>query len=74
MLIGTFLFAALFLALASSTPVSAQEPDVIGQLALVKYVCPTDVGNTGTSIPGVCSDANDPNGADVPAITIGGSV
>ena len=73
-LIGTFLFAALFLALASSTPVSAQEPDVIGQLALVKYVCPTDVGNTGTSIPGVCSDANDPNGADVPAITIGGSV
>ncbi|HRW49098.1 MAG TPA: hypothetical protein P5333_16385, partial [Caldilinea sp.] len=60
MLIGTFLFAALFLALASSTPVSAQEPDVIGQLALVKYVCPTDVGNTGTSIPGVCSDANDP--------------
>lgn len=74
MLVGAFLFAALFLALFGLTPVSAQEPAVIGQLALVKYVCPTDVGSTGTSIPGVCSDANDPNGADVPAITIGGSV
>lgn len=73
-LIGAVLFAALFLALVGGTPVSAQEPAVIGQLALVKYVCPTDVGNTGTSIPGVCSDANDPNGSDVPVITAGGSV
>lgn len=74
MLIGAFLLSALFLALATSTPVNAQEPAVIGQLTLVKYVCPTNVSNTGNSVPSICSDANNPNDASVPAVAAGSSV
>ncbi len=73
-LIGTFLLAALFLTLASSTPVRAEEPAVIGDLALVKYVCPTNLASTGNLIPAGCSDANNPNDATVPTIAAGSSV
>jgi hypothetical protein len=75
MLTGAALLAGVLFALFGFAPVSAQDdPAVIGNLALVKYVCPTNVGNTGTSIPGVCANANDPNGGDVPVIPVNGDL
>lgn len=75
MLTGAALLAGVLFALFGFAPVSAQDdPAVIGNLALVKYVCPTNVGNTGTSIPGVCTNANDPNGGDVPVIPVNGDL
>jgi hypothetical protein len=74
-LLGAVLLVGGFLVAMSGTPVFAQEePAVIGELALVKYVCPTDIGETGSSIPSVCANANDPNGADVPVIPVGGAL
>lgn len=75
MLTGAALLAGVLFALLGFAPVSAQDdPAVIGDLALVKYVCPTNVSGTGTSIPGVCANANDPNGSDVPVIPVNGDV
>ena len=75
MLTGAALLAGMLFAVLGFAPVSAQDdPAVIGNLALVKYVCPTDVGNAGTSIPPVCANANDPNGSDVPVIPVNGDV
>jgi len=75
MLTGAVLLAGVLFAVLGFAPVSAQDdPAAIGDLALVKYVCPTNVGNTGTSIPSVCANANDPNGADVPVIPVNGDV
>lgn len=75
MLTGATLLAGVLFAVLGFAPVSAQDqPAVIGNLALVKYVCPTNVGNTGTSIPAVCANANDPNGSDVPVIPVDGDV
>lgn len=75
MLTAAALLAGVLFALLGFAPALAQEsPAVIGDLALVKYVCPTNVGGTGTSIPGVCANANDPNGADVPVIPVSGAV
>ncbi|GIV71205.1 PEP-CTERM sorting domain-containing protein [Caldilinea sp.] len=74
-LLGAVLLAVGFLALMGGATIFAQEePAVIGDLALVKYVCPVDVGETGSSIPSGCADANDPNGGDVPVIPVGGPV
>ncbi|MEJ5249904.1 MAG: hypothetical protein WHS90_19180, partial [Caldilinea sp.] len=74
-LLGAVLLAVGFLALMGGATIFAQEePAVIGDLALVKYVCPVDVGETGSSIPSGCADANDPNGADVPVIPVGDPV
>ena len=75
MLTGAALLAGVLFALLGFAPALAQEsPAVIGDLALVKYVCPTNVGGTGTSIPAVCADANNPNGSDVPVIPVSGAV
>lgn len=75
MLTGAALLAGVLFAVLGFAPVSAQDsPAVIGNLALVKYVCPTNVGNTGTSLPAVCANANDPNGSDVPVIPVNGDV
>jgi len=74
-LAGAALTMGAVLALFGGAAVMAQEaPTVIGDLALVKYVCPADVGESGTSIPSLCADADDPDGADVPVIPIGGAV
>ena len=48
------------------------EPSVIGDLALTKYVCPTDVGDSGTEIPAVCDDADNPD--DAPVIPVGNAL
>jgi len=75
MLTGAALLAGVLFAVLGFAPVSAQEdPAGIWNLALIKYVCPTNVGNTGTSIPLVCTNANDPNGNDVPVIPVNGDV
>ena len=75
MLTGAALLAGVLFALLGFAPALAQEsPAVIGDLAPVKYVCPTNVGGTGTSIPAVCADANNPNGSDVPVIPVSGAV
>lgn len=75
MLTGAALLAGVLFALFGFAPVSAQaDPAAIGDLSLIKYVCPTNVGGTGTSIPGVCANANDPNGSDVPVIPVNGAV
>lgn len=75
MLFGSILLVGGFLIGLSGIAVFAQDtPAVIGDLSLVKYVCPTDIGETGSSIPSGCVDANDPNGADVPVIPVGGAV
>ncbi|MCS6825896.1 MAG: PEP-CTERM sorting domain-containing protein [Caldilinea sp.] len=73
--LGAVLLAVGFLALIGGATTFAQEgPAVIGDLALVKYVCPSDIGENGATIPAGCVDANDPNGADVPVIPVAGSV
>lgn len=74
-LTGAAVLVGMLVTLFGFTSAFAQEePAVIGDLALVKYVCPTDVGVTGTAIPALCADANDPNGADVPVIPVNGAV
>lgn len=75
MLTGAAVLVGVFFALLGVSPALAQDnPAVIGDIALVKYVCPTDVGNSGTTIPAVCANANDPNGGDVPVIPVNGVV
>lgn len=74
-IIGMLASAAILLGalmvLLTSAPVLAQDdPAVIGDLALVKYVCPSDIGESGVVIPVGCADANDPNGGDVPVIPV----
>ena len=69
--------AALFVlyGLLMVTPLHAQEsPSAIGDLALIKYVCPGDVGDQGVLLPAACTDADDPNGADVPVIAVNGAL
>lgn len=69
--------AALFVlyGLLMVTPLHAQEsPSVIGDLALIKYVCLGDVGDQGVLLPAACTDADDPNGADVPVIAVNGAL
>lgn len=74
-LLGAILLVGGFLATMGGVPVSAQEePAGIGNLALVKYVCPMDIGETGSAIPSACADANDPDGTDVPVIPIGNAI
>lgn len=67
-LVGAFLFVV------GSMPVLAQEPTVIGNFVLVKYVCSSDIGSTGSAVPGSCVDANDPNGANVPVLAAGSAL
>ncbi|HHY57353.1 MAG TPA: PEP-CTERM sorting domain-containing protein [Chloroflexi bacterium] len=75
MLTGAALLAGALFGVFGVAPAAAQDdPAVIGNLSLVKYVCPTNVGNTGTSIPAICANANDPNGSDVPVIPVNGDV
>ena len=65
----------MFSCLWGATPLQAQEsPSVIGDLALVKYVCSADVGAQGVLLPAACTDADDPNGADVPVIAVNGAL
>ena len=57
------------------TPLHAQEsPSAIGDLALIKYVCSGDVGDQGVLLPAACTDADDPNGANVPVIAVNGAL
>lgn len=65
---GGLLFAV------GSMPVLAQEPTVIGNFVLVKYVCSGDIGSTGSAVPASCVDANDPNGANVPVLAAGSAL
>ncbi len=66
---AALLAGALTLLFGGASVMAQEDPNVIGDLALVKYVCPTDVGESGTTIPAVCDDANDPNSA--PVIPVG---
>ncbi|MFN3333079.1 MAG: PEP-CTERM sorting domain-containing protein [Caldilinea sp.] len=68
------MIGALWVLFGSAAVMAQEEPSVIGSLSLKKYVCPTDVGESGTTIPAVCADADDPNGSDVPIIEIGSQV
>lgn len=71
MLASAALLLGVMLALLTGAPALAQDdPAVIGDLALIKYVCPSDIGESGAAIPAGCVDANDPNGADVPVIPV----
>jgi hypothetical protein len=71
MLASTAILLGALMMLLSGAPALAQDdPDVIGDLALIKYVCPSDIGDSGVTIPANCADANDPNGADVPVIPV----
>ena len=63
------LAGALTVLFGGATVMAQEEPGVIGDLALIKYVCPNDVGQSGTEIPAVCDDADDPDNA--PVIPIG---
>lgn len=73
MLVTLTLMTGAFWVLLGGAAVRAQEePSVIGDLTLRKYVCPTDVGENGTSIPEICDDANDPNVA--PVIPVGSAL
>ena len=68
-------FVGMLSCLWGATPLQAQEsPSVIGDLALVKYVCSADVGAQGVLLPAACTDADDPNGADVPVIAVNGAL
>lgn len=71
---AVLLVGALFVLLGGAPALAQDQPAVIGDLALVKYVCPSDIGGSGTSIPNGCVDANDPNGGDVPVIPVNGAV
>jgi hypothetical protein len=79
---GPLTFVALFIVLSFVSlffafPVAAQEPASpagIPSMELVKYVCPSNVPSTGSSVPAGCVSANDPNSAEVPVIAPGSSV
>lgn len=68
------LLIAALLPLLAATPAMAQSPAGIPGFTLVKYVCPTNLSNTGNSVPAACVHAPDPNGANVPVIAPGGAV
>jgi len=68
-------FVGMIFVLWGVTPLHAQEsPSVLGDLALVKYVCSGNVENQGVLLPASCADANNPNGADVPVFAVNGAV
>ena len=73
-LLGTFFFVTGVAPAAAQEPAASQEPTVIGTFSLVKYVCGADIGTTGTTVPPICVDANDPNGANVPVLAAGSAL
>lgn len=75
MLASAVLLVGMMAVLFGGAPVVAQDgPAVIPDLELTKYVCPSDIGESGTAVPVGCADANAPDGADVPVIPVDGEL